>query len=317
MSTLLWFLRSAGAQRMIEHCLYGLRVFSEHGLFDQPMENSGFALGGETAIQLKLLPENAIAQPLAEQNSLYSTHGRPLLLCSDRVFSESSMGQAWRLEVSSLLNFHWVGGEPTVYYEWLGDYDKALLAFWFVHIFLPLFLTLERGYDFIHGAAIEIDTKLVIFLAPSMGGKSTLADYFLKKGHAMLSDDKVATFFHEDSFIAVPSHPHHRPFREREVLGHPVKNFAREAGSIHAIYLLEQGDRDSDVDIRELEGYRKFEQLLPHYLFSFRFLQKQRLTWLAHLADESLVFTVTRPWDLAKMEDVYSAICSHCQTLCA
>lgn len=302
---------------MIEHCVYGLRVFSDQELFDQPMEISGLAPGGEAGIQLKLLPDHTIVQQLSEQNSLYSTHGRPLLLCSDRAFAKSAPGQAWRLEVSSLVNFQWVGGEPTIYYELSGDCDKALLAFWFVHIFLPLFLTLERGYDFIHGASIEIDTKPVLFLAPSMGGKSTLADYFLKKGHAMLSDDKVATFFHEERFIAVPSHPHHRPFREREVLGYPVKNFARQAGPIHAIYLLEQGDQDSDVDIREIEGYRKFEQLLPHYLFSFRFLQKQRLSWLAHLADESLVFTVTRPWDLAKMEDVYSAICSHSQTLCA
>ena len=74
-----------------------------------------------------------------------------------------------------------------------------------MHIFLPLHLTLERGYDFIHAAAIEVDSSPVLFIAPSNGGKSTLADYFLKQGHALLSDDKVATFFYEGVFWAAPS----------------------------------------------------------------------------------------------------------------
>ena len=61
---------------------------------------------------------------------------------------------------------------------------------------------------------VEVDEQPILFIAPSTGGKSTLGDYFLKQGHPMLSDDKVATFLHEDEFWAVPSHPHHRPFRE-------------------------------------------------------------------------------------------------------
>lgn len=316
MSSLPLYLPSVGMQQVIEHCLYGLRVFCDQRLFDTPTDVSGFAPGGQDAIQLKSLPQDAVPQELQQRNSLYSTHGRPLWLCSDRVFAQSSPGQSWCLEVDSLVNFYWVGGESTVYYQLSEECDKALLVFWFVHIFLPLFLTLERGYDFIHGSAVEVNGKPVLFLAPSTGGKSTLADYFMKKGHALLSDDKVATFFHEDDFIAVPSHPHHRPYREREVLGYPVENFASSAGAISAIYLLEQGEPGSDISICEVRGYRKFEQLLPHYLFSFRFLQEQRLNWLAQLADESLVFTVTRPWDLARLEDVYSAICKHAKTLC-
>ncbi|MFK8046807.1 MAG: hypothetical protein AB8B81_00095 [Halioglobus sp.] len=301
---------------MIEHCLYGLRVFCDQPLFDTAIEVSAFAPGGQTAIYLKSLPAESVPPELGERNSLYSTHGRPLWLCSDRVFAQSSPGQRWCLEVDSLVHFHWVGDAQTVYYQLYEGCDKALLVFWFVHIFLPLFLTLERSYDFIHGSAIEIEEKPVLFLAPSMGGKSTLADYFLTRGHALLSDDKVATFFHKGDFIAVPSHPHHRPYREREVLGYPVENFASSAGPVSAIYLLEKGEQDSVTTISEVFGYRKFEQLLPHYLFSFRFLQKQRLSWLAQLADESLVFTVTRPWDLARMEDVYSAICKHAKSLC-
>ena len=157
----------------------------------------------------------------------------------------------------------------------------------------------------------EIEDEPVLFIARSTGGKSTLGDYFLKQGHPMLSDDKVATFFHEDEFWAVPSHPHHRPFREYEELGYPVENFAESAKPIHAFYILEAGEPDSAIEIIEVEGFRKFEQLLPNYLFSFNFLQQQRMRWLAGLAGQSRVFRVRRPWNLARMQEVYEAICAH------
>ena len=48
--------------------------------------------------------------------------------------------------------------------------SQALLAFWFVHIFLPMYLTLERGWDFIHAAAVEVDNRPILFIAPSTGG---------------------------------------------------------------------------------------------------------------------------------------------------
>ena len=210
-----------------------------------------------------------------------------------------------------VVSFSWTGSDASIYYQLHEQGRQDLLVFWFVHIFLPLHLTLEHGYDFIHCAAVEIDEQPVLFIAPSTGGKSTLGDYFLKQGHSLLSDDKAATFWHGGKFYAAPSHPHHRPFREFEVLGYAVDNFATRAKPIHAFYLLERGEPDSEVKISEVTGFRKFEQLLPNYLYSFRFLQKQRLVWLARLADQSLVFRVRRPWNLDRQHEVYEAICSH------
>jgi hypothetical protein len=216
--------------------------------------------------------------------------------------------------VTDVVSFTWSGGSSAIYYQLHQQGTQDLLTFWFVHIFLPLYLTLERGYDFIHSAAVEIAGEPVLFIAPSTGGKSTLGDYFLKRGHPLLSDDKVATFLHDNKFWAVPSHPHHRPFREFEVLGYPVDNFAASAKPIHAFYLLEQGEPGDPVKISEVTGFRKFEELLPNYLYSFRFLQQQRLRWLAQLADQSLVFRVRRPWNLERQQEVYDAICTHSQS---
>ena len=246
---------------------------------------------------------------------LYESHGRELFLHTDRPLALSEPGQRWRLEVRDVVSFYWVGGLQLIEYELHSEGTQALLVFWFVHIFLPLQLTLERGYDFIHSAAMEVDGKPVLFIAPSTGGKSTLGDYFLNQGHAMLSDDKVATFLHEDEFWAVPSHPHHRPFRQFEVLGNPVSYFAAGPRPIHAFYVLEAGSPDDDVAIEEVLGFRKFEALMPNYLFGFEFLKKQRTEWLAQLADKSNVFRVHRPWDLKRQQEVYEAICAHSRGL--
>ncbi|MEM9090607.1 MAG: hypothetical protein AAGC93_17890 [Cyanobacteria bacterium P01_F01_bin.53] len=246
---------------------------------------------------------------------LEASHGRDLYLHSDRELALSSKERPWRFQVAEVVSFAWVGGGSVIEYELHESGNRDLLAFWFVHIFLPLFLTLERGYDFIHAAAVEVDNQPILFLAESTGGKSTLGDFFLQRGHPMLSDDKVATLLVEGRFTAIPSHPHHRPWREAEVLGNPVTAFATKARPIHAFYILEKGRPDEEVEISEVTGFRKFESLMPNYLFDFGFLQQQRMCWLAELADRSRVFTVRRPWDLNRMQDVYESICSHSRAL--
>ncbi len=293
-----------------EYCLYGVRVTSDVALFNDYSPNTTLAPGAHRGLYLR---EDVRRQtsPADEIVPLYSTHGRDVSLSTDSTFGRSSPGQGWYLQVAGVVSFSWTGGGSTIFYHVLEQGTQALLAFWFTHIFLPLFLTLERGFDFIHCAAVEIDDKPVLFIAPSTGGKSALGDHFLKRGHPMLSDDKAATFWHENAFYAIPSHPHHRPFREFEVLGYRVDNFAASAKPIHAFYILEAGEPGSAIQISEVTGFRKFEELMPNYLYSFRFLQEQRLHWLAHLARKSLVFRVRRPWKLDRMQEVYEAICTH------
>jgi hypothetical protein len=300
---------------LFEHCLYGVRVLCNLPLFDRPVPVSGFAPGEHAPLELRPLDDGCALASYQECIPLYSTHGREVVLHTDRELASSVPGQPWCLEVKGVVRFTWAGSEPVVYYRICDSGNWPLLVFWFVHMFLPLHLTLERGYDFIHAAAVEVDDEPILFVAPSTGGKSTLGDYFLKQGHPMLSDDKVATFLRQGQFYAVPSHPHHRPFRQFEVLGYPVAPFARRAGPIHAFYVLGPAEPEARIEITEVTGFRKFEELLPNYLYSFRFLREQRMNWLARLADQSPVFRVSRPWNLERMPEVYEAICAHSRNL--
>jgi hypothetical protein len=292
--------------------LYGVSVQTDLELFEHDGALHPVAL--DTApVTLTRFPS---ALPLApEQLPLYETHGRVINLFSDRPMALSQPGQPWQFVVEDVLTLSWVGGSGDVQYQLLEQGTQELLIFWFIHIFLPVHLTLERSFYFIHAAAVEIDEQPVLFIAPSTGGKSTLGDYFLKQGRPMLSDDKVATFLRDGQFWAAPSHPHHRPFREFEVLGYAIDNFASQPRPIHAFYVLQAGEPDDEVEIIEVMGFRKFEQLLPNYLFSFDFLQQQRMQWLAGLADTSRVFRVKRPWNMDRQHESYQAICAHSSAL--
>ena len=241
----------------------------------------------------------------------YQAHGRHVYLYSDRVFDTSENGQPWCYEVKDVVRFYWVGGERTIFYELDEQGDANLLSFWFVHLLLPLFFTLESMYDFLHAGAVEVAGKPILFIAPSMGGKSTLTDYFIHKGHVLVSDDKVPTFIEDEEFMAVGSHPYHRPYRKFEELGYRVETFATECKPIHAFYALERREADAAVLIEEITGFVKFDTLLPNYLYMFSFLKPRRLQYLSAMLNRIRVFRVQVPWDLERLGEVHDAICTH------
>jgi hypothetical protein len=172
-------------------------------------------------------------------------------------------------------------------------------------------MTLENMYDFLHAGAVEVDGKPILFIAPSMGGKSTMTDYFIKQGHTLISDDKVPTFIQDGKFIAVGSHPHHRPYRKFEELGYHVDRFATEFKPIHVFYELEGVEGDAGITIEEVKGFAKFDALLPNYLYMFSWLLPERLKYLSQMLNTTRVFHVKVPWDMERLDEIYSVICEH------
>lgn len=246
---------------------------------------------------------------------LYWAHGRHVYFYSDRVFEGSENDQPWCYEVKDVVTFYWRGGKRDIFYEFGEKGSSELLAFWCIHLFLPLYLTLEGIYEFLHAGAVEVDGKPILFIAPSMGGKSTMTDYFIRQGHVLVSDDKVPTYVSENRFIAYGSHPYHRPYRKFEELGYRVRDFAEKAKPIHAFYLLEKTGTDDRVDITEVRGFAKFESLLPNYLYMFSWLKPKRFKYLSQMLDDVRVFHVKVPWDLDRLGDVYDAICKHSEEM--
>ncbi len=161
-----------------------------------------------------------------------------------------------------------------------------LLEYWSLHTLLPIFFTVEEKFDFLHAGAVEVEGKPILFIAESYGGKSTMTDFFIKRNHRLISDDKVATFKKDEIYYAVPSHPHHRPYRMAEDLGYFVKNMSACSKPIHVIYELENADANTDVIISELHGMKKFETLRISSQINLSFLRTQRFALLIDIARE-------------------------------
>jgi len=246
---------------------------------------------------------------------LYWGHGRDIYFYSNQEFNGSTEGQPWCYEVEDIVRFYWVGGERTIYYELDEKGTIHLLSFWFIHLLLPMYLTLEDMYDFLHAGAVEVEKKPICFIAPSMGGKSTMTDYFIKQGHSLISDDKVATFIDDNRFMAVGSHPYHRPYRNFEDLGYRVEKFTTGFKPIHAFYELESVEANADISITEIKGFKKFDSLLPQYLYMFSWLRPKRLKYLSNMLNRVKVFHVQVPWDMDRLSEVYNAISTHSKGL--
>ncbi len=290
---------------------YGIKIISDIAF---PLD-----LLQETEKRYEVELSSNIPEPLKNAITcgfyLYWAHGRRVYLYSDREFDGSEAAQPWCYEVEDVVTFYWGGGERTIYYELGKKGDANLLGFWFIHLLLPLYMTLENMYDLLHAGAVEVDGKPICFIAPSMGGKSTMTDYFMKQGHPLVSDDKVPTFIQDGSVMAVGSHPYHRPYRKFEELGYRVETFTDSFKPIHAFYELEGAESDAEIRIEEVKGFAKFDALLQNYLYMFSWLKPQRLKYLSQMLNSIRVFHVAVPWDMQRLGEVHTMICTHSQGL--
>jgi len=216
--------------------------------------------------------------------TFFNNQGRDLSLCTDREFSRTEKDQIWAFEVKDVVTFFWYSGTQTLEYIKYENFTELLLEYWCLHIILPIFFTVEETYNFLHAGAVEVNGKPILFIAPSMGGKSTMTDFFMKQGHVMISDDKVATFENDGQIFAVSSHPHHRPYRKKEDLGFFVKNFLTKTKPIHAIYMLEKIEEDAAIVIKELKGIEKFKLLRYSSETNLFFQKSKRFEYLIEMA---------------------------------
>ena len=247
--------------------------------------------------------------------TFFNNQGRDLCLYTDREFAYTLKGQLWAYEIKDVVTFFWYSGSLDLGYIKHKNYTEKLLEYWSLHIVLPIFFTLEERYDFLHAGAVEVDDKPILFIAESFGGKSTMTDFFLKHGHTMISDDKVATYEKKDQIFSVSSYAHHRPYRKMEDLGYEVEDFALKAKPIHAIYELEKADKNAEIKIIELQGVEKFKTLRYASEINISFLKVKRFTYLMRFANIVPLYKVCIPWDMERLDEVYSHIVEHTKSL--
>jgi hypothetical protein len=279
---------------------------SPQGDFDSSKSSGSLLIEEDESINPSSFPVTFIYQNNQDRN---------VTLASDRDFSIPSADQRWFFMVENVISFTWETQSGKISYRFLAEATEDIFRFWLYHIVLPIYFSIGQVYKFLHAGAVEIADKPVLFMAPSHGGKSTLTDYFLQRGHPLITDDKMATFERDGEYYAVPSHPYHRPFRTVEVLGHLCENPATQIHPIHAIYILEKSEPDAEIVIRRLKGVEKFSRLHEGGEMNFSFFTPQYVTYLAGLANSVNVYEITVPHDLERLEEVYQVIKEHSKSI--
>ena len=213
--------------------------------------------------------------------------------------------------VKNVLSFECFTETNEVFYQLHKEGTEELLKYWFTHTLLPIYFTIANTYYFLHAGAVRVNSKTVLFMADSMGGKSTTTDYFIQKGHTLVSDDKVGTFEEDGMFKLVSSYPYHRPYRKFEDLGLKVTNFEENVTNLDIIYMLDVNETHKVVTIMELKGLEKVGLLIRGTDIRLPILQKEKFAYITKLANATPVFRIQIPKNLERLNEVYSEIMKH------
>ena len=89
--------------------------------------------------------------------------------------------------------------------------QRETLRHLFLDQVLPLMMA-ARGETVLHGSAVVIEGRAVVFLGTSGAGKSTIAVKLASLGYPLLTDDCLLVRFGTDEMLACPSYPGARLF---------------------------------------------------------------------------------------------------------
>ena len=278
---------------------------------DESSLDDGISDTTKTDLFITLSQDTKLFEQLSHRSEYLEMSGRMAAYGAEQVYSECREGCQWGVDVQGVLSILWYSGAQSITYIPQEGYSPELLQFWVLHTILPMKLALENTYDILHVGAVEVAGAPIIFSAESFGGKSTMTDFFIQQGHALLSDDTLGVYREDDTFMAVASYPFHRPYREAESLGYKVTHVTTEPKPIKAFFLLEKGTPDATVSIREVKGIKKYRAFHFSTFVNFDFLKEARFKRLSAMAQSIPVYEVTVPWNLERLPEVYKAITKH------
>jgi hypothetical protein len=245
------------------------------------------------------------------QSPWVSMTDRRVRYYTNRPFEECKTINKWALEIEDIITLIWDDESNTIQYIEGIDYTVELLQFWVLHTFFPLVLELAQIHHILHVSSVQVGEKVILLSAFSGGGKSTLVDYFIQKGHFIYGDDTVAIDENENKYEVIASYPFHRPYRKTEELGYPIINFSTTVQPLSHIYRLEKSASDTKIEICELTGAEKFEAIYQSMFVMFDYMKKERYLFATKMAKHIKVFKITIPWDKERLEEVYQAILIH------
>ena len=199
----------------------------------------------------------------------------------------------------------------------------------------------QRGLLPLHANAIEIGGRGVAFMGHSGAGKSTMAAWFLDRGHCVLADDVcVVTLDQTGQPLAHPGIPRLRLWREAiEVSGRTVDDYElafddmdkfnvptprpedNRAIPLDHIYLLEKAEEGEPGGVRRLEGIDAVDALVANtyrggYVGPIGATKRHLLSCL-ELVRKTPVFAARRVWGFDAFDEEAARLEAHARVLIA
>ncbi|MBU1419335.1 MAG: hypothetical protein KKD01_15045 [Proteobacteria bacterium] len=211
-------------------------------------------------------------------------------------------------------------------------------------LMIPLYLTgsvlslllFQRGLLVLHGSVISINGHGVVFLGHSGAGKSSMAASCLQMaGNLLVADDAAVIRFAKDTVMALPGFPRLKvdnktvlalnmvnseltnlePVIDDEFALHLDKRFSRDAVPLKAIYLLDGGDREEEME--PVSSAAALIKLLQHTIPS-RYGENggpQQFRQLSTLLRSIPVFIFRRPKNLSRLHLAPQILAEHLAAL--
>ncbi len=184
----------------------------------------------------------------------------------------------------------------------------------------------QRGCLVLHGSAISVGGKSIIFTGDKGEGKSTLASWLNQQGTKLLSDDVCAMNCREGapptlrpSFPRIKLHADAMQFMGKNPADYPqvhpeVPKYVQDVSTefcgktqpVGAICTLRTGEK---LSLEPLYGMEAMKEILRHMLIN-RFpdhpieLRKEIFSQSAYLSRIIPVYSLTRPRDLQRLPDI-------------
>lgn len=292
-----------------------MKAFNHRIRFPHDQQKPGATLAAEhaNAPEVKVLfsPSGSNLKWSRVRSHWFEMAGRRTRHHADNHFEKCLAGCRWGVEIADVGIFSWQIGSSTIEVERGPLCTDERLRYWILHTILPFMWTLSERYEFIHAAGIEVEGASIAITAPSFGGKSTMAAMFVEKGHTFLSDDMLGIDRSSTPFCVVPSYPYYRPYRQPEDLGYRVEQFASGSRPLERFYLLEKSPADAPVEIQPIIGVEYFKSLHFARFVPFDFLKARHLHFLAEFAETIPGYRITVPWNLDRLNEVYTALVEH------
>ncbi len=196
------------------------------------------------------------------------------------------------LRVSGVASYYVKNGEEIIIEPCMNAKAQDIRVF-LLGTVLPALLS-QRDYLVLHGGAVVVNGKAVVFLGPSQVGKTALALCFYDLGHKLLGDEVCAIQMLNDKIVAQPGIPQlnawqdtlvktGRDFRSYVPIRTGLRKYAvpvcdrfASTGSELACVVFLNSHNQMTLNYQPIQGASKFKHLLQHACFNHAIVDRGR-----------------------------------------